>query len=551
MKNYYLRNIFMFSVGVFFIFGCHGKTEKNIVENEKESFLNWENFKDYIQNFNKADKELYIQFIPNNKAEDFLKRNIPWFECPDKELEKTYYFRWWTYRKHIKKTPEGFVITEFLPDVTWAGKYNTINCPAGHHFYEGRWLHNSTYLQDYARFWFKGGGSVRSYSFWASNSILAFASVHNEKKLITELLPLFINNYESWERERLCPDGLFWQIDNRDGMEVSIGGSGKRATINSYMISEAEAIAKIAMIEGDKLLSDKYTYKMTNLKTLMLSKLWDSEHKFFKTLPLNIEEMEKWKDSPYRNTFTQYSNEDPKLVNVRELHGYTPWYFGIPEEQHSNAWEFILTSGGFKAPFGPTTAEQNHPDFKVVYEGHECQWNGPSWPFATSITLKAMANLLRKYNQTVISKEDFFDLLGTYSNSHRRIDERGQKICWIDENINPYTGDWISRTMLKARERQPIERGKDYNHSAFCDIVISDLIGIQPSTSDSLTIHPLVPENYWNWFCLDRVKYHDKILTIIWDKNGTKYKRDKGFSVYVNGELRHNSKKIDKIIIQI
>src|SRR5690606_41087738 len=50
------------------------------------------------------------------------------------------YFRWWTYRKHLKRTPEGYIITEFLPEVPWSGKYNTINCPAGHHFYEGRWL---------------------------------------------------------------------------------------------------------------------------------------------------------------------------------------------------------------------------------------------------------------------------------------------------------------------------------------------------------------------------------------------------------------------------
>jgi len=39
---------------------------------------------------------------------------------------------------------------------------------------------------------------------------------------------------------------LFWQIDDRDGMEVSVGGSGKRATINSYMYGGAKAIAKIA-----------------------------------------------------------------------------------------------------------------------------------------------------------------------------------------------------------------------------------------------------------------------------------------------------------------
>lgn len=89
----------------------------------------------YVNQFNREDNELYKQDIPNCGASDFLRKNIPFFECPDKELEKTYYFRWWTYRKHIKKTPDGFVITEFLPDVPWVGKYNTISCAANHHFY--------------------------------------------------------------------------------------------------------------------------------------------------------------------------------------------------------------------------------------------------------------------------------------------------------------------------------------------------------------------------------------------------------------------------------
>ena len=162
-----------------------------------------------------------------------------------------------------------------------------------------------------------------------------------------------------------------------------------------------------------------------------------------------------------------------------------------------------------------------------------------------------MANLLRNYNQKVVSKDNFMELLLTYSNSHRRINEKGKEVCWIDENLNPFTGDWIARTMLKSRGHKPAERGKDYNHSAFCDFIISDLVGIRPSMNNSLTIHPLVPDNYWDWFCLDRVKYHDKMLTVIWDKEGTKYKQGKGFSVFIDGQLKHNSSKLEKINIQI
>jgi hypothetical protein len=107
---------------------------------QKGDVITADGLRAYVDKFNKADNELYKGFISNADAFDFLKNNIPLLDCPDKNIQETYYFRWWTYRKHIKKTKDGFVVTEFLPDVPWAGKDNAISCPAALHFYEGRWL---------------------------------------------------------------------------------------------------------------------------------------------------------------------------------------------------------------------------------------------------------------------------------------------------------------------------------------------------------------------------------------------------------------------------
>lgn len=552
MSRKFIIILFVFAYSGIFFQSCKNEgTDGNITSDNSSPILAWNEFSHLIKEFNSIDEELYIQHYPNDKAEQFLKENIPYFSCPDKELEKTYYFRWWTFRKHIKRTPEGFVITEFLPDVPWAGKYNTINCPAGHHFYEGRWLHDQKYIKDYAYFWFRGGGALRSYSFWAANSIKAFAEVHKNQALLTDLLPDFINNYKEWEKSQKCNDGLFWQVDDRDGMEVSIGGSGKRATINSYMYGDAVAIADIASINNNKEILEEYSLKAEELRFLIITKLWDNGDQFFKTLPLDSSELERLKDHRQIKTFLGRARNESGLIDARELHGYTPWYFNIPENKHSVAWKFILSEKGFKAPFGPTTAEQSHPGFKVVYEGHACQWNGPSWPFSTSITLKSMANLLRNYDQKVITEQDFIQLLMTYSNSHRIIDERGNKICWIDENLNPFTGDWIARTMKIAQNAQPVERGKDYNHSEFCDIIISDLVGLRPSMDDYLIIDPLMPSDHWNWFCLDHIKYHDNYISIVWDKDGTRYNKGKGFSIFVNGVLKKKSRSPGKIKIKL
>jgi hypothetical protein len=129
---------------------------------ETSAIPNWllppENFRSYIEHFNRNDIERMTNYVDNQSAWSWLKANIPFFESSDKALEEMYYFRWWTFRKHVRQTPDGFVITEFLPDVGWGGKYNTISCAAGHHLYEGRWLRDRQYLKDYAYFWFLGGG---------------------------------------------------------------------------------------------------------------------------------------------------------------------------------------------------------------------------------------------------------------------------------------------------------------------------------------------------------------------------------------------------------
>ena len=537
-------------IGPVVLYSCGGNDSHH--SQYIDGVIDWNNISAYIDKYNNEDRSSYVTDIPNSQAEIFLRDNIPYFNCPDKGLEMTYYFRWWIYRKHIKETPDGFVVTEFLPDVPQGGKYNTISCPAAHHFYEGRWLHNPCYLRDYANFWFKGGGSPRSYSFWPANSILAYAKVWQDKDLLIDLLPYFVENFEEWEKNNLCEDGLFWQIDLKDGMEASIGGSGKRPTINSYMIGEAMAIAEIAEMAGDAKLKKTYTDMAFRLKRLLLDNLWDADAEFFKTMPLDEKEFSKISVSDrYVKTFPVSHEDSVALVDVRELHGYTPWYFNIPEEHHSVAWKFLTDTNGFKAPFGPTTAERSHPDFIISYKGNPyiCQWNGPSWPYSTSITIKAMANLLRNYEQSFVSVYDFMELVETYSNSHRHINEKGKKVFWIDENLNPFTGQWLAQVISKAK--RGIHYGEDYNHSEFCDIIISDLVGLQPSMEDEIIVDPLIPNDYWEWFCLDKVYYHHNKITVVWDKDGSKYKLNAGFSVYVNGMLKHNSKTIQKVVISI
>lgn len=508
--------------------------------------------KSYVDSFNKSDNELYKQHIPNNKALEFLSENIPLIDIPNKEIEETYYFRWWTFRKHIKSTEDGFVITEFLPNVSWSKKHNTINCPAGHHIYEGRWLKDSKYISEYIDFWLnKSGEGIRQYSFWVADATLAFHNIHRNDSIMSKQLKPLINNYNEWEKIRKEKDKiLFFQYDDRDGMELTASGrklnngteifgiQSVRPTINSYMYADADAISKISYMNNDIENGKKYERKAKEIKKEVQRALWNKDLNFFTVLPKNY-------------------NENSEPLDVRELIGYVPWYFNLPDDnpKYATAWEKIIDTSSFLAPIGLTVTEQSDPYFKVSYEGHECQWNGPSWPFATTQTLKALSNFLNNYSHNkTISKGDYYNLLLQYARQHKIENDKGEIINWIDENLNPYNGDWISRTRLKdwegngwSDDKGGVERGKDYNHSGFTDLILSDLLGIKPQLNNTIEINPLIPDN-WDWFAVDNIYYQGEKMSLVWDGTGKKYNRGKGLMLFKENVLVAKSNKIEKLI---
>ena len=481
-------------------------SQKEIKWVDKKTILN------LIDGFNTTDSDAQGLSIPNDRASNWILDNAPLLDCPDKDILQTYYFRWWVYRKHLKSTPAGWVVTEFLPDEPWAGKFNTISCAAGHHFMEGRWISNPAYLDDYSRFWFRGGGEPRKYSFWAADAIWQRALVTGKMNLAAQLLPDLVKNYDAWQKEHQDANGLFWQIDDRDGMEYSIGGSGYRPTINSYIAADARAIANIAAFAGKPEIATRFMNEY-KARQKSLSALWDSNAQFYKVLP---------------------RAPGARLADVRELIGYSPWYFGLADASKASAWMQVKDPQGFAGKHGLTTAEIRNPGFMREH-AHECLWNGPVWPYSTSITLTAMANLLNGPEQPYVTAADYYHNLQIYAQSQRIILPDGGTRPWIDEDMDANTGTWIARDILLNRGIK--DRGKDYNHSTFCDLVISGLLGIRPSSGHTLTINPLVPKNAWSYFALESVPYHGHSVTVRYDKDGMHYGREKGLYIFLDGKL--------------
>lgn len=520
MKREQKKILFLFIlIGAVFLMNCYQGTASALGKVKNGYVLKAGQFKPYVDYFNRMEDENIVQAIPNSRAWDWMKANIPLFECPQDNFEEIYYYRWWSFRKHMKETPLGYGITEFLVQRSYADQYNLISCALGHHILEARWLHDPVYLKNNVHIWFRGneGGRMNKlmkFSNWTAFSLYSSYLVTGDQEFLIELLPDLVSEYQLLEKENRLPCGLFWQYDVRDGMEEQISGGRKvknmRPTINSYMYGNALALSKIAGLAGDDKLGKLYAGKADTLKELIQENLWNSEDQFFETV-----------------------KKDGTFAQVREAIGFIPWYFNLPGEKEAVAWMQVTDENGFLAPFGLTTAERRHPEFRT-HGCCNCEWDGAIWPFATSQTLTAMANLLNNSNQDFVSKKDYFRHMELYVESQYY---RGRP--YIGEYLDETTGYW-----LKGDQ----ERSRYYNHSTFNDLIITGLAGLRPHDDEKIEVNPLIPEDKWDWFCLDHVSYHGKILTIIWDKTGKKYKRGKGLIVLINGKEAGRIEHLGKLI---
>ena len=97
---------------------------------------------------------------------------------------------------------------------------------------------------------------------------------------------------------------------------------------------------------------------------------------------------------------------------------------------------------------------------------------------------------------------------------------------------------WWARE-LKIRKKTYYGRGDHYNHSSYADLVITGLVGLRPRADDVVEVNPLAPPE-WDWFALDRVPYHGRELSILWDRTGRHFHRGKGLRVFADGkEIAH------------
>ncbi len=490
---------------------------------EQPALLDADAFSHHIEFFNGMEPEGVVNLVPNDASWDWLRARIPLFETSDASVEEIYYFRWWALRKHLKRVGEHYVFTEFIELETTASfipPERTIASALGHHFRETRWLKDQTYDDSYLDYWMVGNDGepqphFRRYSSWLQHSLWGRALVTGDFDYLEERFERLVEDYRHWQDTHQEENGLYWSHDVWDAMEESISGSrtvrNYRPTLNSYMYGNAKALAAMARRFGFPDLEKAFETEAAELRERVTRLLWNADHGFY-----------------------EVHRPDGTPADVREQIGFIPWYFNLPypDETHARAWEQLTDPAGFWAPYGLTTAERRHPRFRSHNIG-TCEWDGAVWPFATSQTLAAMANVLRDYPASPVTRDDYLDAFVTYTRS-----QYYDGLPYIGEYHDEVNGQWL-------KGRHP--RSFYYHHSTYADPLITGLLGLIPSEDDVVRIDPLLPETAWRWFALDGIEYRGHMLTLFWDHDGSRYGHGSGFHLWIDGKPAAHSSELGKL----
>src|SRR5205814_5996191 len=119
-------------------------------------------------------------------------------------------------------------------------------------------------------------------------------------------------------------------------------------------------ISRASTVLGDDTAAREYASRAAALKRRVQEELWDPKREFFFHQFAHDE-----KGGIRAKTLTYQSGPYAGDPHGRELIGYVPWQFELPDSAYSVSWKFLMDSTRFLAPYGPTTTERHDPLFYI------------------------------------------------------------------------------------------------------------------------------------------------------------------------------------------
>jgi hypothetical protein len=467
--------------------------------------------------------------------------NVPYFDAADPAFKKMWYYRWWVVRFNMTQadTPDlrGYRFYEGK-----LGFDNAITFAVPVQLKELTYLRDPTFglqqIQNAYRNLSPVGAVVdppgspywgEMYSHWIAAAVAEFHRVHPiPLDTLRQLLPAMAQDVRTWAitfdhdrdalPERSKPRITGYDLDILSywffsGTKLDLRAEPpdlERVDFASFVYANARAVAELAEVAGNQPLVTEFDDIAARIRAATLNNLWDDQTHFF---------------YPQRAA-------DHVRVPIRELHGFFPFttLLAPDEPRYLQALSKFVDPEEFWARFPPVIASQYH------YRRWTWEMDGLSRniaPHPISMGARTLIQALKHYHQHIITPEHFMELMRQY-NTLVYPGVNPFDPLWRP-NVHEYYSKWEPHQI--SEHPKPSDISHDF-HSMFCALVVEGVVGLTPRQDALIEIQPAAL--HWTHFLLDRLRYHGKDLTIIWDRPDGQVRyagRPEGFSLYIDGQL--------------
>jgi len=467
--------------------------------------------------------------------------NVPYFDASDPGFKKMWYYRWWVVRFNMTEAD--------TPDLK------------GYRFYEGKLgfdnpitfavpvqLKELAYLRDPA-FGLQQAQNAynnvsdagaltdppgspywgEAYSQWITAAFAEFTRVHPMPvETLRALLPSMARDVRVWlttydrdsdalpERSRPRITGYdldilsYWFFN---GTKLDLRADPpdlERVDFASFVYANARAVAELARRAGDEALAREFDDDANRIRAAVLQQLWDEPTHFF---------------YPQRTP-------DHARAPIRELHGFYPFttLLAPDEPRYLTAMEKFVDPDEFWARFPPVITSQYY------YKRWTWDMDGLSRniaPHPISMGARTLLQVLKHYHQQIITPDHFMQLMARYNDLvYPRVNPFDP---YWRPNVHEYYSKWEPNQ--SSSRPKPSDISHDF-HSMYLSLVVEGVVGLTPRADDKIELQPAALT--WQYFLLDRLRYHGKDLRIVWDRpDGQAHYSNlpEGFSLYIDDKL--------------
>lgn len=461
--------------------------------------------------------------------------NCPRFDCDDPYITKLYWYRWFVARHCLSRACTGNLPYPYFFEGTHQPHFpRLISFSSPHIIAETRWLRDPQYAfgqvsnhclnpDDTSGFFIsarideKGG----DYNNWIVKAAWEAFKVHPDRQWLQSVIEPMSEDVRGTLRQ-FDRDGDFLPTPRKHGttgMEYQPSffyfnenyddskpdAPLERGDYAAYLYGNASALAEAWRFLGDEARAAEFKQLAGKIQAACLEKLWDPTDRFCYAV----------------------REGDGAVARVREIVGFYPFMSRLlpdrPEYVASLA--YLIDPAEFWTAYPPATVTQKCPAYTPHVatwpaaggKTHGCMWNGPAWPHATCLILDVMAIALREYDQPHVKPEHFWHMLDRYTHLQYENGDLGRPM--VTEYYDGHSGS-------------PDPTGcPDYFHSTYCDLIIRQVVGLQPSNSNRVVVDPI--PGPLKWFSLRGLRYRGHDLDIVYNSAGAG--RESGLAVWVDG----------------